>query len=1083
MSTYVHSMAFAHHRVTAVLVAHDGERWLPRTLAGIQRQHRPVQQLVAVDTGSQDATPELLIEALGASNVLHHERTTSFGAAVSHGLRASLRTSSPITAGGSGRWDDWEASPQDAMADPAIAGDPEQSALEWIWLLHDDGEPAPDALYHLLAAAEADPAAAVIGPKIRGWYNRHELLEVGVSIALTGRRDTGLERGERDQGQRDTLRRVLAVSSAGMLVRRDVWELVAGFDRFICLIRDDVDFGWRVNAAGYSVVVAPAAVVYHAEAVYQGRRPVHATINRPHLVDRASAAYVLLANLPARALPAALPRLVITAVLRAVGFIVAKLPGRAADELLGLLSVLARPDRIVRGRRLRARIRKPGLTYRLLGSLFPSRRSWLRHLGDTVSGLVYHARPEFSSGGRHRAIETGPGATEAEELEAETFAVLRRILRRPGVVLVIALFLLTALATRGLLGSGRLLGGALLPAPDSAAALWRTYLAAWHPVGVGSASPAPPYLAVVAFLGTLLGNNASLAVDVLLLGSVPMAGLTAYAAARRVVSSPLLRIWAAAGYALLPAATGAVASGRLGSAVGIVLLPLLGLGVARMVSTVGRPGTIWTAWATGLTLAGMTAFVPLAWVLALAFTVAGGKVVARRSAWLRVGIVLATPIVVLAPWVLSLVRRPAQLFMQPGALPTDLDETSFRPFAAILFHPGGPGGYPLWITGGVLLAALAAWFRTSRRELVICGWAMAMTGFVGTLVLISLTQAELVSAWPGLTTTLMGAGLLLAALVGAEGVREHIASSSFGWRQLLTVGVAVYAALMPVIAAGIWVTRGPAGPLQRQSGTLLPAYVALQSTSPQRPRTLALSVTPTGAITYAVLRGRDSQLGDAELAPPSQRTDRLTELLAVLASGTPASWSEREVAQLANYAVRYVLLGAPGDPRLARILDSTPGLSRVSASDTAALWQLAPSAARIRVVSPPSSATASQSHREFPVPSEEVGVRAAIPPGPEGRVLALAESANPEWRASLNGTPLSPMVLDGWAQGFQLPSQGGQLVVHYPNTARMIWVAIQVAVVLVVAILALPGIRSRNDQAELQAPELRVVPDRSGGVA
>ena len=75
---------------------------------------------------------------------------------------------------------------------------------------------------------------------------------------------------------------------------------------------------------------------------------------------------------------------------------------------------------------------------------------------------------------------------------------------------------------------------------------------------MGSTASAPPYLAVVAMLATLLGGQAWLAVDVLLLGCVPLAGLTAYLATRWLVSAMPARVLLAASYALLPVATGAV---------------------------------------------------------------------------------------------------------------------------------------------------------------------------------------------------------------------------------------------------------------------------------------------------------------------------------------------------------------------------------------------------------------------------------------------------------------------------------------------------------------------------------------------
>ena len=60
--------------------------------------------------------------------------------------------------------------------------------------------------------------------------DRRTLREVGVSIDRAGRRVTGIDPGEIDQGQHDHKRAVLAVGSAGMLVRRDVWDRLGGFD-------------------------------------------------------------------------------------------------------------------------------------------------------------------------------------------------------------------------------------------------------------------------------------------------------------------------------------------------------------------------------------------------------------------------------------------------------------------------------------------------------------------------------------------------------------------------------------------------------------------------------------------------------------------------------------------------------------------------------------------------------------------------------------------------------------------------------------------------------------------------------------
>ena len=85
----------------------------------------------------------------------------------------------------------------------------------------------------------------MLGPKLRDLADRRVLREVGLTIDRAGRRLTGVEPGEIDQGQHDGNRSVLAVSTAGMLIRRDVWDRLGGFDPLLPLFRDDIDFCWR----------------------------------------------------------------------------------------------------------------------------------------------------------------------------------------------------------------------------------------------------------------------------------------------------------------------------------------------------------------------------------------------------------------------------------------------------------------------------------------------------------------------------------------------------------------------------------------------------------------------------------------------------------------------------------------------------------------------------------------------------------------------------------------------------------------------------------------------------------------------
>lgn len=177
-----------------------------------------MQNAVAADTGSADESAQLLTDALGADRVLHLARRTGFGQAVEEATRgAGVLTPDdlPYLKRPSG-WDPVTRTWRDDTYDmPELPhGEPEQ----WLWLLHDDCAPEPDALAHLLRVVENEQElgheVAVVGPKLRGWYDRRALLEVGVTIANSGRRWTGLDRREQDQGQHDHVHPVLAVSTA-----------------------------------------------------------------------------------------------------------------------------------------------------------------------------------------------------------------------------------------------------------------------------------------------------------------------------------------------------------------------------------------------------------------------------------------------------------------------------------------------------------------------------------------------------------------------------------------------------------------------------------------------------------------------------------------------------------------------------------------------------------------------------------------------------------------------------------------------------------------------------------------------------
>ena len=1044
--------------VTAVVVAHQGARWLPELEAAVRAQTRRPDVTVAADTGSTDGSADLLREWVGAQRLTVLPERTGFGDAV----RSAL-----------------------ALEPSARAG-----ATRWVWLLHDDCAPEPEALEALLAVAAEDPQVAVAGPKVRAWTDRRLLLEVGVTIARSGRRETLLERREQDQGQHDGTRSVLAVGTAGMLVRRDVWDDLGGLDPRLPFLRDDVDLGWRANLAGHRVVCVTDAVVHHAEAGARARRPVAiggSGGGRLHRMDREHALFVLLANLPLILVPVAAVSMTVSSLLRAVGLMLGKLPASAADEVLALLAVLGRPDRLVAARHARAQTRS--VPARTALRLLAPRSAGIRHVIETVS-LGAGTRDGEAVAGRHPALErrrsngttapgTGPTSEDDEDLPSGGGAVglLRRAFLRAPVGLAGVLLVLSLLAARGLIGDGRLMGGALLPAPDSAGDLWRTYLATWHPVGVGSDTAAPPYLAVLAVLGALVGG-AGRAVDLLLLGAVPLSGLSAYVALAGVVRPVQLRIWTAVTYALLPPVLGSVATGRLGTAAFAALLPLAALTIARALglgSTDPRAGHDRAVWAAVLLLALMSAFVPLTAVLVMLLAV-GGAVVLRGRNLVRLAVLAVLPPVLLMPWLPAAVDAPALLLLEPGLPGPGPSDADLSPLHVLLLRPGGPGMPPLVLGAAVLLAALAALLRRDRRRPVLAGWLLALVGLAGALVVsrIEVTAPTLstpVPAWPGPALLVAGAGLLLAAGAGAQGALQRVVSSNFGWRQPGAVLVTGLALVAPLIVVVWWAAVGAGGPLDRRDPVLLPAFVAAEGDQPDRPRTLVLRALDQGSLSYSLVRSQGPRTGDAELSPPPDGGTGLDSVVADLASGRGGDAAGR----LVPYGVRFVLLRRPVSEALAQAVDAAPGMIRVSGPSGAVLWRVDYATGRLRVL-PPAAAVVEEDGAPPAarvVAAGQVGARARLGSGERDRLLVLADPRDGDWEATLSGQPLSPTTYDGWAQAFLLPAEGGHLRLRHDPGLRMLLLWLQLGAVVLVAVLALPPARtgSTDDPDDTDDPE------------
>jgi GT2 family glycosyltransferase len=872
--------------VGAVLVTHDGGRWLPQVLTSLAGlEHAPTTWRV-VDVSSTDDGPELVREAFGADRVTYAPAGTGFGDAVRLALASMPRT-------------------------------------DWVWLLHDDAVVRPDALAALLDEATAADDVAVVGPKIREWPSLRRLLEVGLTLTSTGSRETGLETGEPDAGQHDWPKDVLAVNTAGMLVRRDVWDELGGLAPDLPLFLDDVDLGWRVARAGYRTRVAPRAVLFHAEASRRGTRRRAAGDVEPW-EERRAALHVLLANTSGPRFWWQYVRLLVGTLLRTLGHVVSAAPERAGDELQALVAVYGRPGRLREARRRRAATarRDDRAVKHLFAPFWLPYRHGFDAARDVVAALV---RPEaVETTGRRSVLDEEDGDVPLDDGPPLW-------VRRPWLVTVAVLTLLSLVAARGLVvgdDGGALVGGALGVTPGSAGDWWRVWFERSHDVGLGSTALVGPAVLLLALASTPVWPAPGLVVGGLLVLAVPLAALTAHRLGRRLTDHRRARIVWAAGYGLTVAASGAVSEGRLGTVVALVVLPIVVVTTLQVAGVdplaAGSPRRAALRW--GIWVAVGTAFAPI--VLPLAVVGVLLLAVVHRAALRPLALGLVAAVVLAGPWLAGRVLHPGLWWVETGRVLEGGSPGWGTALGLLVGRAGSPEQAPAWLGAGLVLLAVVALLDRAARPVVVLCWSLALAALavavVGVLVPVGLPGGGPLDlrAWVGVPAGAVALALGTAALVGVPPLLA-------GRGRPVVAGALVVALLLPVGTALWWVARGAVDPLDRGRPGTVPAFL-----TERRGDTLVVRGATATGIQVEVVRGEGPLVGEEGLQPSEESRRTLVSAVESLLSA-PGADAVRRLADLGVDAVY-----APDvDTDVARALDAAP-LLEPSGSDapTSRVW-------------------------------------------------------------------------------------------------------------------------------------------------
>lgn len=188
-----------------------------------------------VDNASEDGSPQLVEQRYPWARLIASSENVGFGAAVNLVAR--------------------------------------EATAEWIAPANADIGLEPGALERMLAAGEADPEAAAIAPRLisPNGSTQHSVFSFP-TVPLTFLYNLGVHRVSRRLADRwcvegrwnpDRGRRVPWAVAAFLLVRRNAFDEIGGFDESQWMYAEDLDLGWRLNRAGWQTRYEPDARVRH----------------------------------------------------------------------------------------------------------------------------------------------------------------------------------------------------------------------------------------------------------------------------------------------------------------------------------------------------------------------------------------------------------------------------------------------------------------------------------------------------------------------------------------------------------------------------------------------------------------------------------------------------------------------------------------------------------------------------------------------------------------------------------------------------------------------------------------------------
>jgi GT2 family glycosyltransferase/protoporphyrinogen oxidase len=211
--------------VIAVVLAWNNYSDTRECLQTISASDYPNLQIILVDNGSEDATPERVRQEFPNITMIENGQNLGVPAGYNIGFKRALK-----------------------------------SGADYVLMLNNDVSVPPEMLTALVKIAETDPETGIVMPKILYYGSNSDVWSSGGKYRAF---PPAILMTDKNPAAADTLRMIEFAPSCGLLIHRRAFEQAGLFDPGYLFMFDDWDFSQRVRANGLKIWYTPTTHLWH----------------------------------------------------------------------------------------------------------------------------------------------------------------------------------------------------------------------------------------------------------------------------------------------------------------------------------------------------------------------------------------------------------------------------------------------------------------------------------------------------------------------------------------------------------------------------------------------------------------------------------------------------------------------------------------------------------------------------------------------------------------------------------------------------------------------------------------------------